>query len=352
MKVLFAPDWRDCPYQRLLAEALGPHGVEVTFLNHYKRLLPLTRLVREHRADLLHLHWPEAYYPRLRDGRDFFRRARFRADLALASRHLPLVLTAHNLQEHNAGKLPFARANYAAAYRRARLIFAHSAAARDALVESYGLRAEKICVVPHGDLSVAMPPPVPPGEARARLGLPASPLCLMFGAVEPYKGQEEILAWWRETQPAAQLVIVGRPGTAEYGEALRKIAEGVPNVSLQFRWLSDAELALYLSAADCTVFNYLTVFTSGAASLAHSWGLPILIPSRLTTVDLHEPDPRVFRFAQVGSEFAQKLQAALQIAPDFTAAADWRGSIAWPRIAAQTVDAYRAVLETTSRREL
>jgi glycosyltransferase involved in cell wall biosynthesis len=166
----------------------------------------------------------------------------------------------------------------------------------------------------------------------------------MFGAVEPYKGQEEILAWWRETRPPAHLIIVGRPGSAEYGEAVQKAAEGVPNVSLQFRWHSDAELSLYLSAADCTVFNYRTVFTSGAASLARSWGLPILIPSRLTTVDLHEPDPRVFRFAQLGSDFGQKLEAALQIAPEFTAAAPWRESIAWPRIAAQTADAYREVL--------
>ncbi len=345
MRVLFAPDWREgVPYQRLLAGALAAHGLEVTFLSHYKRLLPLTRLVREQRADLLHLHWPEAYYPRVRDGWDFFRRARFRADLALATRSLPFVLTAHNLQEHNAGELPLARANYAAAYRRARLVFAHSDAARDALVATYDLRAEKIRVIPHGDLSVAMPTPVPAGEARARLGLPPGPLCLMFGTVEPYKGQEEILAWWRDTQPAAQLIIVGRPCTDEYAGAVRKSAGGVPNVTLQFHWLSDAELALFLSAADCAVFNYRTIFTSGAATLARSWGLPILLPSRLTTVDLHEPDPRVFRFAQLGSDFAQKLHAALQIAPDFTAAAPWRASIAWPRLATLTAEGYREAL--------
>ena len=68
MNVLFAPDWRDgVPYQRLLAEALEQHGVRVSFLRDYKRGLPLARLVRERArqepVDVLHLHWPEAYYP-------------------------------------------------------------------------------------------------------------------------------------------------------------------------------------------------------------------------------------------------------------------------------------------------
>ena len=64
MDVLFAPDWRQgVPYQQLLANALTTAGVQVSFLSHYKRLLPLTRLLRERSTDLLHLHWPEAYYP-------------------------------------------------------------------------------------------------------------------------------------------------------------------------------------------------------------------------------------------------------------------------------------------------
>ncbi len=44
LEVVFAPDWRGgVPYQRLLAAQ---------------------------RCDLLHLHWPEAYYPKLGDRLD------------------------------------------------------------------------------------------------------------------------------------------------------------------------------------------------------------------------------------------------------------------------------------------
>jgi glycosyltransferase involved in cell wall biosynthesis len=345
MRVVFAPDWRNgVPYQRLLADALAAEGVGVRFLTGYKRVLPLTRLLRAQPCDLLHLHWPEAYYTPASPAHHWFRRARFRADLALATRRTPFVLTAHNLHEHNLQHHPFARANYAAAYRRARLVLAHTAAARDALVSAYGLPAEKFRVIPHGDLSVVMPPPLPREEARAQLGLAPGPLALIFGAVEPYKGQEEILAWWKAARPSAQLAIVGKPHTDDYRATITSAAEGIAGVTLRFGWLSDADLATWLSAADCVLFNYRTIFTSGAACLARSRGVPIVIPARLETVDLDEPCPTVFRFDHPGGDLAEKLAAALSTRSDYDAAAGWREKTSWPAVARLTAAAYRDAL--------
>ena len=46
MEIVFAPDWREgVPYQRLLADALSAHGVRVTFLDGYRRVFPLRRLL-------------------------------------------------------------------------------------------------------------------------------------------------------------------------------------------------------------------------------------------------------------------------------------------------------------------
>ena len=349
MNILFAPDWRGGgPYQRLLAQALEQLGVKVDFLSHYKRVLPLTRLLRSIPTDLFHLHWPEAYYRRLNDPWDKFRRARFAFDLQLATRHTPLVLTAHNLREHNASDLPSAHANYQAACHRASLIFAHSAAARTTLARTYDVDEQKIRVVPHGDLAVAMPPPVARDEARRRLNLPEGPICLMFGTVEPYKGQEEVIAYWKEAQPSVRLLIVGKPKTPEYGRSITALAEGLPNVTLRLQWLTDPELALFLSASDCTLFNYRTIFTSGAATLARSWGLPILLPTRLETVDLAEPHPRVLRFEALDTRFAQKLDAALAVPSDYDSAESWREKISWPHIAEATVAGYREVLGLAS----
>ena len=130
MKVLFAPDWRaGVPYQTLLAAALAELGVKVEFLAGYKRALALTRLVRAREFDVLHLHWPDAYYPRMHDGFDWWRQARFATDLALATRRHPLVFTAHNFAPHNRSGEFCEERNARAPFVQARAVIAHSAAA-------------------------------------------------------------------------------------------------------------------------------------------------------------------------------------------------------------------------------
>ena len=345
MKVIFAPDWRSgVPYQRLLAEALERHGVHVSFLEGYKRVFPLRRLLAERSCDLLHLHWPEAYYPRKGDAWDWFRRARFASDLAGATRHCTLATTAHNLHAHNRANESFAARNTRAAHTRAGVVFAHSEVAKQRLVREFALAAEKVCVIPHGDLSVTLGAPISQSEARASLGVGGEKIAVMFGAVEPYKGQDEVIAWWRRSQPDATLAIVGNPITPEYGAQLLGLIGDAKNIVTRFAWLPDEQLRLWLCAADCAVFNYRQIFTSGAANLARSWGLPILLPTRLDTIVLDEPTPFVHRFAGFDTDFEAKLRAALAITADFAAAAPWREACSWDEVARLTADGYRSAI--------
>lgn len=345
MEVVFAPDWREgVPYQRLLADALARHEVRVSFLSDYKRGFPLRRLMQDRRCDLLHLHWPEAYFPRKGDGLDWFRRARFTLDLAGATRHCPLATTAHNRSAHNRSGEHFVLYNSRAAYRRARVVFAHSEIARLRLVETFDLDPPRVRVIPHGDLAVTLGSPLSQAEARSALGLPDGKLALMFGTVEPYKGQEEVIAWWKEARPDARLAIVGNPMTPDYQTQITNMIGNASNIIVQFGWLPEEKLKLWLSAADAAVFNYRQIFTSGAASLARSWGLPLLIPSRLDTVALDEPSPFVHRFTTVQTDFATALQNALRIPPDYTAAAAWREACSWDTVARLTAELYRSAL--------
>ncbi len=347
MEVVFAPDWRNgVPYQRLLAEALAVHGVNVSFLHGYKRLLPLSRLLATRTFDILHLHWPEAYYPRKDDGWDWFRRARFPHDLGTALKRCTLATTAHNLHAHNRATEPFAHRNTRFAHQRAGVVFAHSEIAKEKLVSAFELAPERIRVIPHGDLSVTLGAPVAQSEARRQLGLDCGKLVLMFGAVEPYKGQEEVIAWWKNSGSAATLAIVGNPITPEYSAQITALIGGAKTITSRLAWLPDEQLRLWLSAADAVVFNYREIFTSGAANLARSWGLPILLPARLDTVVLDEPTPFVRRFTDLESDFAPQLSATLEVAPDYAAAAHWRAESSWDRVAAMTAAGYRAALES------
>jgi hypothetical protein len=106
-------------------------------------------------------------------------------------------------------------------------------------------------------------------------------------------------------------------------------------------WLDEPALREWLSASDCVIFNYREIFTSGAAALARSYGIPLLIPSRLTFADLHEPHPLVFRFQALDDAFRAQLERALATPSDYDLASDWREKSGWDRVAEITASVYR-----------
>ena len=81
--------------------------------------------------------------------------------------------------------------------------------------------------------------------------------------------------------------------------------------------------------ADCMLFNYRQILTSGSASLARSWGIPMALPARLTTVDLMEPCANVVRFADTPEAMLAAVRQAAAAGPMPAAAAHFRAATAW-----------------------
>jgi beta-1,4-mannosyltransferase len=346
MKVLFAPDYRaGVAYQELLARALDRNGVSVEFLAGYRRVFPLYRSMRSWQGDILHLHWPEKYFERRNDAGDLFRKLRYPLDLSLALRRVKLVVTAHDLYPHNRFGEPLVSGNIQRTYDCASRIIAHSDAALDALCETYRIDRSKCAAIRHGDLSRSFGMLPDFDESRTALGIPSEEkLCLIFGTVEPYKGLEPVIDYWPRARPSVTLVILGKPFSREYERSIRSLAGGAAGVRLELGWQSEDKLHQWLAAANCVLFNYRFILTSGAASLARSLGIPMLIPKRLSTIDLIEPHPLVFRFTDFESDFSDLLQRAAAHERDANAAAAFREESGWEKIAAKTVDVYRAVL--------
>ncbi len=346
--VCFAPDYRQGnPYQSLLASALEELDTKVQFLSDYYRLLPLARGVARTGSSLLHLHWPEAYFPQARWWHQFARQLRYPLDLALTTRQRPLVVTAHNLVPHSHANELLVRGLIKHTYHRANAIIAHGQNSAAKLAASFKLPDDRITIIPHGDLAAALPPPVAVKEARKLLGLRAdTELCLMFGAIADYKGIEEVIAHWKAAQPAATLVIVGNSRSPSYaGQLAALIGDNTDSIMLLPGWLDNGQLAIWLSAADCAMFNYRRIFVSGAACLARSWGLPLLLPERLKTLDLDEPSEHVLRFDTLAGNFSSRVDEACRLGRDYEAAADWRANTAWQKVAALTIQVYRRLLD-------
>jgi glycosyltransferase involved in cell wall biosynthesis len=352
-RVLFAPDYRaGVPYQELLAQALARRGVEVSFLTDYRLGLPLFRGSWGMSPQIVHVHWPEKYFDSWGDCWDKLRVSRYLLDFWLTSLYRPIVLTAHNLLPHNRSDEPGVLRNVKFTACSARGVFVHSEAARERIRETFGVLDQRLHVIPYGDHAITMGCPLRREDARAKLGLAMNEkICLVFGTVSPYKGTDELVRFWIETRLSHRLLIVGPIVSDEFAMTLRQLARHYPVIDLRLtrEWLSDADLRLWLSATDCSIFNYREIFTSGAAALARSYGIPILIPHRLTSVDLDEPHPHVFRFDALDTDFRTQLEYALATPCDYDLAAEWRRKTDWERVAEITASVYRDVLETVRR---
>ena len=352
MRVLFAPDYRvGNPYQTLLADALGQYGVKVSFLSDCHRGLPLFRGAGRSVPDIVHVHWPETYFQRQGDLWDSLRVARYPLDCWLTAHYRPIVLTAHNLFPHNRADERGVFRNVRCTAQSAKAIFVHSNVARQRMRETFDLSDNLIHTIPYGDHSVTMGAPLPRDQARIQLRLPRDDkVCLVFGTVSPYKGSDELIRFWAENDPPYRLVVVGPILSQAFASRLYELAKGHNMIDLRLfdEWLDDAALRVWLSAADCSIFNYREIFTSGAAALARSYGLPLLIPRRLASADLDEPHPQVFRFDALETDFRAQLDRALATPCDYELAYEWRQKTSWERVAETTAFVYRDVMRATS----
>jgi len=345
MKVLFAPDWRaGNDYQSLLSKSLGDHGIDVVFGNSNRNILHLTSLITEHGCDMAHIHWPEASFPKSRGLASAAEKANYWIDLKLLASTVPVVSTAHNLLPHNRGQEWMVQKLQSDTYSFSSAVIVHSYAAGQLLLQQFGIPNKRISVIPHGDLSATIRPLLDREQARNRLNLGYDPLCLMFGAVEPYKGIESIINLWNKYDPPANLAIVGKPVTSKFAASIEAIARPSRKIQTALGWLSSEQLSLWLAAADCIVFNYTAVMTSGAACLARSLGIPILLPTRLSTIELAEPHELVFRFDSLDEHFVMCLKLALNKSRTPALAESWRLQTSWTNVAALTSRVYKSVL--------
>lgn len=105
-----------------------------------------------------------------------------------------------------------------------------------------------------------------PGRAvQAARGGTRAPSFAILGTVEPYKGIAEVLAAW----PAGHTLLIAGRGQAAYVDALHAILRErrlSPCVTLDARFLSDAEFDARISAADVLILPHVadSMLVSGA----------------------------------------------------------------------------------------
>jgi len=286
------------PYCELLYDHLERVGVEVVDGRSGVGWL----LAHRGRVRVLHFHWPERHFRRGALGAALGFALRLVLARALGYR---VVWTVHNLAPHEGGAPGDGIVR--AVLERVATLVVHCPAARAAL------GGRPAVVIPHGSYVGRYPNATTQAAARARLGLEAEDRVLVFfGQVRPYKGIDELLgAFAALPARAARLVIAGQPvaGAALDGTAMDE------RVRLHLRHVPDAEVQVFMNAADLVVLPYRAVLSSGAAMLALSFGRGIVAPRVGCLAELERTGAAILYDPAAADGLATALRAALEVDP-------------------------------------
>jgi beta-1,4-mannosyltransferase len=284
INTLMMPDYRlDNPYQTLLAETLLRQNIAVFFPQGYKRIFPLYRAIKSHpkAIHILHLHWLNPYLKGKTVWLKLIYCLKFLLDICLVrSTGVAVVWTIHNTLSHEA---PFPRVEKLTRRLLAYLcqsLICHHAEMTESVAKTYQVKSHKVTCIAHGHFRDSYAALISKQKACQALGLNASErIYLNLGWLRPYKGIEDLLRVWRESDcPNQHLVIAGKPIDTDYHQQLVAQASQLQDITLNAEFITDDLIPIFFSAADVVVLPFKQILTSGSLILAMSYGKPIIAP--------------------------------------------------------------------------
>jgi len=280
----------------------------------------------------------------------------------LRNLRMPIVTTLHTiLSEPN----PFQRTVLEEVARVSERLIVMSESGAELLKRVHGISADQIDLIPHGIPQV----PVDSGS-KERLGLAGKTVILTFGRLSPDKGIEfvvdalpDILA----AHPETVYVVLGATHphvVAREGEAYRLMLEtrgrhlGVDgSMIFHNRFVSQAELTEFLSAADIYITPYLNPeqITSGTLAYAAGAGKAVISTPYIYARELLADGRGVLvpwrDSGAIAREVVELRRDPVRYETMFARAAAHGREMSWPAVARQYVETFsRALASETHRR--
>lgn len=122
-------------------------------------------------------------------------------------------------------------------------------------------------------------PAIARDEACAKLGIPKNKkTILFFGFIRDYKGLDLLIRSVARLSESHHLIIAGEVyGSFDKYQALINELGLQNRISLFTRYIDDAEVPLFFSAAQCCVLPYRSATQSGIVQIAYHYHLPVLV---------------------------------------------------------------------------
>lgn len=296
-KVLFLPNWTEGnPYLLRLSEALENHGVTVEFSAYPNSMFGLCTLKKRYPGiDVVHLHWLGPLIGKiLWAGSPIkfkLRLLAFLFELGICRlQGLKIVWTLHNRIEHESTDPKKELVVRRLLSLMVNKVHFHSKSAMHLLSNEYSVDFEKKgFVAEHGNYSNDYPIDKIKEEALAKkLNIaPNHHVFLFFGNIRKYKGLEDLINGFNSlTKDNVRLVIAGRVMSEQDAEFVLEAGKVDERIITMLGFVDDCDVGPLLSLSTSMVLPYTSTLTSGVASLAMSFGLPLVLPEKARVFDV------------------------------------------------------------------
>jgi len=194
--------------------------------------------------------------------------------LWLVSRRVPVFYTVHNQLPHHARLKWISRRIHRAIYRIPRALFVHSAYTARGLIDRFGIAAEKIVEIRHGNMQHLLE--LRPAAGRLEPAGARPPVVLFLGQIRRDKGLDVLLVAadrLRRRVAGVRVLVVGRPlvDMRPYFDLVRAL-DLARVVQFRLGYIEEDELPAWLHRATVLALPYNAVDQSGVAVAACTLG--------------------------------------------------------------------------------
>jgi len=198
------------------------------------------------------------------------------------ARHLPVVLTVHDVQPH-CDRFNTRRSFLQRYFHIPHRLIVHFQDGKRQLVDNWGVCSDRIDVIPHGIIPLNNPPKLT--DSRKKLNLPLdNRIVLFFGSIRDNKGLDvllkaiEIVRLWN---PKILLVVAGavpRGGSFEPYSNMIKRYDLSQHVRAFVHFIAEEEVDYFFAASDLVVLPYLKFEAqSGVLLRAYAHKKPVVV---------------------------------------------------------------------------
>ena len=243
-------------------------------LVYYARLV---RYARNAQSKIFHILWNNKF--------EYFDRTLLMIYYKLLGKKV--TITAHNVNQckRDSNDSLLNRLTLKVQYRLADHIFVHTQKMKIELLTDFGVHDRAVTVIRHPINNAFPDTALTPSEAKQRLGITDADRTILFiGRIRPYKGLEHLLVAFQRLLTCGKnyrLIVAGEPkkGYETYSDEISRTIyrEFEPaQIIARMQFIPDADMEIYLKAADVLVLPYNDIFQSGVLFLGYSFGLPVV----------------------------------------------------------------------------